>query len=79
MTYLEETLRELICQELKIPNIRAPISSDKGNNDYYVENEREIRRAIREIAQILVWDWNKLERYQSRLSEDCDEPRRDST
>jgi hypothetical protein len=49
------------------------VSADTENNDMYVENERKIRRVIREMLQILFWDWNKLERYQSMLSDDDDD------
>ena len=34
-----------------------PISSDKGNNDYYVENERKKREAMKQMAEILVNFW----------------------
>ena len=54
MTYFEDTLREMICYELGIPNIRAPISSDKANNDFYVENEKKVREALKQIAHLLL-------------------------
>lgn len=57
MNYLEDFLRELICYELDIPNVRQPIASDDRHNDFYVENEKKIKEAMKGIAEQLFHQW----------------------
>ena len=88
MPYLEEALRELICEELKIPNIRCQISSDTENNDVLVENEKQVREVINEIALALVFvSRSQIKRTRARYGTDtsavppekCDGPNAENT
>lgn len=74
MTYFEDALREMICQELNIPNIQCRISSDKNNNDMYVEYERQVQQVMRQMVQFLFYNWKVLFNPPTRAvpSVECD-------